>query len=576
MTLNFDFIIFPQQKLSKVMKKHFFILLFVCAYQNLSFAQVENVQITHPVYTFLKEMKVKTIIDYFREDESVLSRFEVKFLLEEILTKQSQLSKTEKKLLDKYYIEFADILDEEKTAYLFNPDKNFFTNLSESFSDKIKYIYAYQDDNANLYLEMLGHFYHGHRFKPDVNNSNLFDIGFRLRGTAFGKLGYNLTALKGGVSGNYELAEVIEPQLVTNFKWIEAGENIGNYDFTYGYIKYHTSPAKGMNLSLQIGREDITLGYGYGSKLVLSGDHPALDFFKFNFDYGVVHFTSFHGSTLGPFSFNRAERYTKYFAYNKLKIVIPELFDLGIGESIVYSGRGLELGYLSPVNFYKFVEMAIQDRDNANIYLDIQTKFIKNIELQGTFFLDENILSNLSDLKLYTNKTAYQVGGFWYEAFGIQDLSLILEYTRIRPFMYTHFDVENNYSSHGVNLGHRIGPNADELLTQLAYNVSQNLRLELEHRFIRRGDNEYDDSGNLIRNVGSDIFLTHGEVPENTHTYFLDGVRVNDNIFKIGMRFEPVRDFIFDASYNYILTDNLTKDHRTDLSYFLLKFLLEY
>lgn len=558
------------------MKKNILHLIVFSILTGASFGQVENVHITHPVYLFLKEMKVKMIIDYLREDESVISRFEVKTLLDQISENQNQLSRTEKRLLDKYVIEFSDKLAEENTTYMFNPDKSIFSNISESFSDKIKYLYAYKDDNANLYLEWLGHFYHGHRFKPDVNNSNLFDIGFRLRGTAFGKLGYNLTALKGGVSGNYELAEVIEPRLITNFKWIEAGENIGNYDFTYGYIKYHTSPAEGMNLSLQIGREDITLGYGYGSKLVLSGDHPALDFFKFNFDYGVVHFTSLHGSTVGPFSFNRAERYTKYFAFNKLKIVIPELFDFGIGESIVYSGRGLELGYLSPVNFYKFVEMAIQDRDNANIYLDIQTKFIKNIELQGTFFLDENILSNLSDLKLYTNKTAYQVGGFWYEAFGIQDLSLILEYTRIRPFMYTHFDVENNYSSHGVSLGHRIGPNADELLTRLAYNVSQNLRFELEHRFVRKGENEYDDEGILVRNVGSDIFITHGDVPDNTQTFFLDGVRVNKNLVKLGLRIEPLKDFIFDISYNYLITDNVTKKSKEDISYVLMKFILEY
>lgn len=558
------------------MKKNILLLIVFFIVSGVSVGQVENVQISHPVYLFLKEMKVKRIIDYFREDESVISRFEVKSLLDEITEKQSHLSKTEKQLLNKYFIEFSDKLDDKNTSQMFNPNYSFFSNISESFSDKIKYLYAYQDENANLYLELLGNLYHGHRVKPEVNNSNLFDIGFRLRGTVFDKLGYSLTAIKGGVSGNFDLAEKLEPRLLTNFKWIEAGENIGNYDFTYGYVKYYTSPAEKMNLSLQIGREDITLGYGYGSKLVLSGDHPAMDFIKFNFDYGVIHFSSLHASTSGPFSFNRAERYTKYFAFNKLKIVIPELFDIGIGESIIYSGRGLELGYLSPVNFYKFVEMSIQDRDNGNIYLDMQTKFIKNIEFQATFFLDENILSNLSDLKLYTNKTAYQVGGFWYEAFGIRDLSLILEYTRIRPFMYTHFDIENNYSSHGVNLGHRIGPNADELLTKLAFNLNEKIRLTFEHRFTRKGENEYDESGNIIRNVGGDIFLSHGEVPANTHYYFLDGVRVKSNSFNLGIRYEPIRDFNFDISFNYRKTSNISHGLNEDLSFLLLKFILEY
>lgn len=559
-----------------MMNKKIFLAIILFLLSEISFGQVENVQITHPIYTFLKDMKVKRLIDYFREDESVISRFEVLNLLKEINEKKDLLSKTEKRLLDKYLIEFSDELNNEKTSYLFNPDNSFLSNASEVFSDKIKYIYAYQDNNANLYLEGLGHFYHGQRLTPSVNNSNLFDIGFRLRGTVFDHLGYNLTVIKGGVSGNANFAEVIEPRLVTDIKWIMAVEKLRNYDYTFGYLKYHTSPAKGMNLAIQLGREDITLGYGYGSKLVLSGDHPTLDFIKFNFDYGVIHFSSIHASTLGPFHPSRKERYTKYFAFNKLKIVIPDLLDIGIGESIIYSGRGIELGYLSPINFYKFVEISTQDRDNGNVYLDMQTKFIKNLELQATFFLDENILSNLSDLKLYSNKTAYQVGGFWYEAFGINDLSLIVEYTRIRPFMYTHFDVENNYSSHGVNLGHRIGPNADELLTRLAYNYNENLRLTFEHRFVRKGENEYDNLGNLIRNVGSDIFLTHGEVPGNTHYYFLDGVRVNKNIFKFGIRIEPVRDFIFDISYNHILTDYVTEKIKSDLNYLLFKFTLEY
>lgn len=555
-------------------KKLLITLLLVCV--PAGFSQVENVQITHPVYTYLKEMKVKGIIDYFREDESVISRFEISNLLKTISENRGRLSNTEIKILDKYYVEFSDSITQQNSTILFDPENTFTSNLSQVFSDKIKYLYVYQDNAVKLNLELIGNIYHGHRFKPGVNNANLFDGGIRLRGTVINHIGYSFAALKGGVSGNAAFAEIIEPRLLTNFKWIEAGENIGNYDFTFGYLKYHTSPVEDMNISVQIGREDISLGYGYGSKLVLSGDNPAMDFIKFNFDYGVVHFTSLHASTLGPFSFVRDERYTKYFAFNKIKIVIPQLFDIGMGESIIYSGRGLELGYLNPFIFYKFVEMSLQDRDNGNIYFDLQTKFLKNLEFQGTFFLDENILSNLQDLELYTNKTAYQLGAYWYQPFGIPDFSLITEYTRIRPFTYTHFNEQNNYSSHGTNLGHRIGPNSDELMTKIAYNVNEDVRFTLEHRFMRSGKNEYDEQGNLINNVGSDIFLTHGAVPVREKTIFLNGERVNTNLFRLGVRLEPIRDFIFDISYNYSISNNISKDFRKDISFAMLKFILEY
>lgn len=554
-----------------------FFLLLLFFVPSISFPQVESVPINNSVYTFLKEMKVKGLLSFIREDDPVLSRFEVKDLLDTISNHQNDLSSTENKLLRKYQIEFSDKIDNETATQLFNPANNFFSDLGQMCTNKEKYLYAYQEEENNIYFELLGHFYHGQKFlEGNAINSDLYDIGFRIRGTVFNHLGYNLTVIKGGVSGNRSFAEVIEPRLLTSFKWIENIENIGNYDFNYGYLKYHAEPMKDMNIMVQLGREDITLGYGYGSKLVLSGDNPTLDFIKFNFDYGILSFSSMHASTTGYFSLNRDDRYTKYIAFNRIKLKFKNFFDVGIGESMIYSGRGMELGYSTPLAFYKFIEMGIQDRDNGNLYLDLQTKFLKNLEFQGTFLLDENILGNLADLEKYTNKTAYQVGAFWYQPFSIPDLSLICEYTKIRPYVYTHYDIKNNYTSFGANLGHRIGPNADELMTRANYNFNEKLRLFFEYRYVREGNNVYDDNGNLIKNVGGDIALTHGVNIINEHAPFLDGERVNYNYFITGFRIEPVRGYIFDVSFNYRDQKNITKNTSENLSYALLKFTLEY
>ena len=560
------------------MKKFYFLIISILiSFTTISYSQVESVPINNSVYTFLKEMKVKGILSFIREDDPVLSRFEVKDLLDTIAQHQKELSNTENKLLQKYQTEFSDKIDYDTATQLFNPKDGFISELGQMFTDKVKYLYAIQDSSNNIYFEGLGHFYHAQRFTPTpTNNADLYDIGFRIRGTVFGHLGYNLTVLKGGGSGNKNMAQTFAPWLLYNFKWIEAAENIGNYDFTYGYVKYHTEPVKGMNIMLELGREDVTLGYGYGSKLVLSEDHPALDFLKFNFDYGIINFSSMHGSTTGYYSLNRDDRYTKYFAFNRLKLKFKNLFDVGIGESMIYSGRGLELAYLSPVNFYKFSEMSLQDRDNGNIYFDLQTKFMKNLELQGTFFLDENILSHLADLERFTNKTAYQIGAFWYQPFSINDLSLIVEYTKIRPYVYTHVNIENNYTAFGANLGHRIGPNADEIMARTAYNVNEKVRLSLEYRFQRNGKNIYDDNGNLIKNVGGDIALSHGQVVINQEAPFLDGERINYNFLIAGVRIEPIRGFIFDISYNYQNMKNISKNLSAYLGYALFKFTLEY
>jgi hypothetical protein len=298
--------------------------------------------------------------------------------------------------------------------------------------------------------------------------------------------------------------------------------------------------------------------------------------FKFNFDYGIVSFTSLHASTTGYFIFTPKERYTKYFAHNHLKLMFDNLFDVGIGETMIYSGRGIKLGYLIPVTFYKFIEMGIQYRDNGNLYFDLQAKFIKNFEMQGTFLFDEDILSNLCDLEKYPYKTAYQLGVFWYEPFSIEDLSLIFEYTKIRPYVYTHYDIKNNYTAFGKNLGHRIGPNSDELMIKSNYNINEWLRFTFEYRYQREGENIYDHDGTLVKNVRGDIALTHGYVIETDRAYFLDSERVNTSFFSLGFRVEPIRNFIFDLSYNIVDQKKLAQDLSNKLSYTLFRFTLVY
>ncbi len=211
-------------------KKLLFILIIFSS--QFTFAQVENVPLNNRVYSFLKEMKVKNIIPYFNEDISNLSRFEVNALLDTVRRKYQQLSETEIGLLHWFEVDFSDSLLDETTTILFTPGKSFGSTSSEVGSNKVKYLYAYQEENANFYAEFLGHFYHGQQLKHDVTNADLYDFGFRLRGTVFKQLGYFFSFIKGGVSGNKELAEIIEPRLLTNFKWLEAGENIGNYDFS--------------------------------------------------------------------------------------------------------------------------------------------------------------------------------------------------------------------------------------------------------------------------------------------------------------------------------------------------------
>lgn len=559
------------------MKQTLFLLLLFIFLSSTFFAQQENVPIDHDIYTFLKEMKVKKVLDFIHDDNPIMSRAEIRKHLEEIQAKYDLLSVTERKLLKKYQDEFYDNLKDSTNSMQFlGSQAGYSKNYWDIFSNKLKYIYAYREDKANLYLEMIGRALHGQYFRPSINNSDLLDIGFRLRGTLFEKLGYNLTVQKGAVIGSQNIATTFDPRLRYNFKFYENIENISNYDFTEGYLRYYTEPIKNMGLAFQIGREKIKLGYGYGSRLVLSGDHPYLDFIRMDFNYGIISFSSLHATTVGEFHEDRSLNYTKFYAYNKLKFIFKDLFEAGIGEAIIYTGRGIDLAYLNPFAFYKFEEMSLQDRDNGVLFLDFQSKFLKNIELQATFFLDENILSHLQDLELYSNKTAYQIGAFWYSPLSISNLSFILEYTKIRPYVYSHSNLKNSYTAHSELLGHRIGPNADEIYTKISYNFSEKLRSNIEYQHIRSGENIYDGLGNLVFNAGGDALVPFREGIDPQHIKFLDGERINKDFFTLSIRYEPFREIFFDLNYYYLIEKNLTKGKSIYSNYAMLKMTLEF
>ncbi len=79
----------------------------------------------------------------------------------------------------------------------------------------------------------------------------------------------------------------------------------------------------------------------------------------------------------------------------------------------------------------------------------------------------------------------------------------------------------------------------------------------------------------LFLDVG-DITHSHGYALETDRAYFLDGDRVNTNFFSTGVRVEPIRNFIFDVSYNYLDQQNLAKNISDKESYLLFKFTFEY
>ncbi|MEI7483755.1 MAG: capsule assembly Wzi family protein [Ignavibacteriota bacterium] len=561
------------------MRKIYFLLLFVLISASTCFSQIENVQLSSPVYDFIKEMSVKKIIA-FDDDNPNLSRFEVADFLKTIATKTSQLSNTEIKLLNKYKVEYIpEESNSDNTWQMFGSGKKFSKNLDDFFSNKQKYLYKVGKPGNNAYVEGLGNLNFGYQIKPNSDKmiyTFMMDGGFRARGTVFNHLGYSVDLSKGALFGDNNLAPYIEPRLRTDFKFNENAEVLKNYDFSVAYLKYYVEPLDGFHLSAEFGREKITFGYGYGSKPMLSGNSPDMDFLKLNLKYGIVRYTSIFASTVGYFSSVRDDRYTKYFSAQRLKIAIPDMFDVAISDLVIYNGR-IELAYMNPILFYTFAEKSLQDRDNKAFEFDLKTTAWKNAEFTGSVFIDDD-----EQFAFVTGKTSrsekfvYQVGTMLYEPLNLRNLSFTVEYTKVRPYTYSHYNVKDNYTAYGENMGHRIGPNADEIFTRLTYNISDWGRINLEYSHVRKGNNIYDANGNLVRNVGGDILYNFRDGIDDPNAQFLDGERVNTEIVGLTFRWIPIRNYIFDFHYDYNLQNFVTQGYKSDFSYAYLKLNINY
>ena len=121
------------------MLKKYLILSFLLLLSISLNAQQENVPLDNDVYTFLKEMKLKGVVDDIHEDNPNMSRAEVKKHLEEVNLKSADLSLTESKLLKKFQNEFYDELADSTNSFqFFGKSPEYSKDYSDFFSNKLK------------------------------------------------------------------------------------------------------------------------------------------------------------------------------------------------------------------------------------------------------------------------------------------------------------------------------------------------------------------------------------------------------------------------------------------------------
>ena len=344
--------------------------------------------------------------------------------------------------------------------------------------------------------------------------------GVRLRGSLRSLFGFSATATNGTILGSEEVARD-DARLRRTFKFGQVGQN-RDIDFGRAHARLDIDGA-----ALEIGRERITLGVGGESTLLMGAPLPSqTDYLRLALRLGPFSYSHLHASLIaegetigvGP----TADIPTKYLATHLLSFGPVAGMRFSVGEAVIYGGRPFEIGYLNPFNFLKAQEHFLRDRDNSFLYAAVRAWPLERLQLEGEFMLDDLIFSRIGT-GWWGNKSAWRLGA---KATGVPvgTVDLEAEYTRLEPYVYTHFAPRNAYLHDGANLAAEgLQPNSYQVAGSIAWQPVPMLRTRLRLTVSEHGRNIVADTG-IVRNVGGDVatgFIR--EVSSDTVT-FLDGL----------------------------------------------------
>jgi hypothetical protein len=134
--------------------------------------------------------------------------------------------------------------------------------------------------------------------------------------------------------------------------------------------------------------------------------------------------------------------------------------------------RGWEWVYMIPFVPYAFAEHYVGDRDNVALSFDVSLLAPSGFRWYMEFFLDDMTTPLTIFGSDWGNKWALTIGGEYYGVLKGRDVSASIEYSRVEPWVYTHFGGgSHRYTHFGQSLGSPLGPNADGLVGSLGYAI---------------------------------------------------------------------------------------------------------
>ncbi len=262
------------------------------------------------------------------------------------------------------------------------------------------------------------------------------------------------------------------------------GSSVRSSDLPYGGVRYDAG-----RIDLETAIDYLKCGPARFFPLTLSGTAPPITYFRGSLDLSIIDYQHI----VGLLKAEKDKR--KYLYMHRLSTGLwKKRIHFGINEVIIYGNttsephsdsdsiglpyrqydRGLEWVYLIPMLPFKFVEHYAGDRDNAAISFDLTLLWPVDWRWYGEFFLDDM----LAPWKIFNsdwgNKWALTVGGNYSGRLFERDLTIQAEYSRVEPWVYTHFGGgSHRYTHFNACLGSPMGPNSQAAVLSALLQVTR-------------------------------------------------------------------------------------------------------
>ncbi|MFK5958875.1 MAG: gliding motility protein RemB [Lutibacter sp.] len=244
-----------------------------------------------------------------------------------------------------------------------------------------------------------------------------------------------------------------------------------DYPVAEAYVSY--TPNKTFNF--QFGNGKNFIGDGYRS-LFLSDVASPYPFFKINTNFWKIKYTNlwmWMQDVRPELTVDGAYK-QKFMAIHYLSWNATKKLNIGLFETVIWedtNNRGFDVNYLNPLIFYTAVEFSTGSRaGNTLLGLSLKYKLKNNISLYSQLILDDFRASEMTSSNgWWANKYGVQLGAKYHNAFNIENLYLQAEYNAVRPYTYSHDELNLNYGHNNQPLAHLWGSNFREIIGIVQY-----------------------------------------------------------------------------------------------------------